>query len=91
MKTPITSDLFDICGRLKEIDPCYFVMFDGRLRRFEVHHSGNKGNSLCAVVPYPSLDARALLHVRRTRAERRKELLAEMEKANRKLYGGRYV
>ena len=85
MKSPISGDLFDICGRLREIDPCYYVMFDGRRGRFEVHHSNQRGDTLCVVVPHNRLDARALVHVRRTRAERREALIAETERANKSL------
>ena len=84
MKIQINADLYDICGRLKEIDSGYFVMFDGKRKRFEVHHIGQKGNTLCVVLPYDRLDSRAVTHVRRTRAERLRQVIEEMERENAK-------
>jgi len=81
-KVLITGDMYDICSRLKEIDGGYYVMFDGKRKRFEVHHRGQRGNTLCVVLPYDRLDERAVVHVRRTRAERMREVVAEMDRDN---------
>jgi len=81
-KVEINGDLHNICGRIKEIDPGYYVMFDGLRKRFEVHHRGQRGNTLCVVLPYDRLDARTVVHVRRTRAERMREVVAEMDREN---------
>ena len=85
MKTHITGDLYNISGRLKEIDSGYYAVYDYKLRRYEVHHIGQKGNTLCIVLPYDRLDARAIEHVRRTRAERREQIISDMERRNREL------
>lgn len=81
-KVQLTGDLHDICGRLKEIDAGYYVMFDGKQKRFEVHHKGQKGNTLCVTLPYDRLDARAVTYVRQTRAERLRQVIAEMDREN---------
>ena len=85
MKTIVTGDLYNIVGRLQEVDPGYYVKYDYRLRRYEVHHNGQKGNTLCVVLPYDKLDARTVVHIQRTRAERRDQLIREMDKRNREL------
>jgi len=85
MKIEITGDMYDICSRLKEIDAGYYVMFDGRRERFEVHHKGQRGNTLCVVLPYDRLDARTVTHVRRTRTTRLREVIKEMDRENARL------
>ena len=81
-KVLITDDTFDISTRIKQIDAGYFVMYNFKTQRFEVHHDGQ---GLCLVLPFDRLDARAVAEVRRTRAERRRQLLEEMDRHNSKL------
>ena len=38
MKIEIKEDLFDIVNRLKEIDDGYFVLYDLKKCRYEVHN-----------------------------------------------------
>lgn len=66
----ITSDVFCISSRIKEIDPDYFIVRNHKTRKFEVHHKGQKGDTHCLDIPYPELDARTLERVRETRMER---------------------
>lgn len=63
----ITDDVFFIASRLKEVDPTYYVVYDPDRRRYEVHSDGQRGNSLCFVVPYDRLDARTIDYALRTR------------------------
>jgi len=81
----IQSDTFNIVSRLKQIDSSYFIVFNYRARKFEVHSKEQKGSTLCLVLPYSLLDERTLLHVKKTRSENRKQFLIEMEKENEKL------
>ncbi|MCL2598367.1 MAG: hypothetical protein FWD76_00440 [Firmicutes bacterium] len=85
MKQRIHEDLFDIAKRLQEIDPTYFVVYDKLLQRYEVHSSEQRGNSLCFVVPYASLDVRTLHYANQTRAQNLQKLLLQMEQNNQKL------
>lgn len=78
----IDGDLFNICGRLKEIEHSYFVGYNVALHRFEVHNFGQRGDTLALVVPYPELDERTISLTLKTRSERKKQLLLEMEKDN---------
>ena len=80
----LTGDLFDITGRLRAIDADYFVAYNGRLHRYEVHHRRQRGGTFCLAVPYDRLDARTVTLVRRTRAERAAKLLKEYERDNRR-------
>ncbi len=78
----IKSDVFDIADRLKEIDPNYTLHYNRRLKRFELR---GKGGALTLVFPYKEIDARMVSHARRTRIERSKALIEEMERNNRLL------
>lgn len=84
-KIEITNDVFDIARRIKEIDGDYFVVYDARLDRFEVHNRRQRPDTLSLVLPYNTLDCRAIDKVLSTRAERVAALLAEMDRANEKL------
>lgn len=79
----IEGDLYYIEGRIREIDPDYFLVRKGPA--VEVHHRKQVGSTRVLTVPYPTLDARTLQLVRRTRAERAAAYLAELERENETL------
>jgi hypothetical protein len=81
----VENDVMGITKRIKEIDPGYFVMFNPRTQRYEVHHSEQPGGTLCVEIPYNELDSRAVDYVQRTRVENAKKIMAEMETRNAKL------
>ncbi|MCL2255829.1 MAG: hypothetical protein FWC11_03105 [Firmicutes bacterium] len=81
----ITEDTFNIASRLKNIDSTYFLVFNHKTRKFEVHSREQRGNSLCLILPFSTLDERTLIHVKKTRSENRKQFLIEMEKENEKI------
>lgn len=76
----VTGDVYNITGRLKEIDRDYFVMFNKRTQRFEVHIKGQWCTLGCEL-PFEELDARTILYVREHHASRMAALMAEMERA----------
>lgn len=80
--TEIRNDVFDIAERLKEIDPSYRVFYSGNKGRFELH--GGREQGLIMTLPFDRLDVRTVEHVRRTRIERLRQELAEMEEQNRR-------
>ena len=84
-KTKIKSDLFNISKRIKIIDKNYFIVFDKKLKRFEVHNSSQAFNTLAFVCPYTRLDKRVLDFALITRVERGAQLLLNLEKNNEKL------
>ena len=77
----ITHDVFDIADRLKEIDGGYYPVYNLNKKRYEVHHENGK-DSLQVVLPYDTLDARAIEKVRSTRSEWVEKLLREMDRQN---------
>ena len=79
----IFTDPFFICERLKEIDKSYFVMFDFKEKKYQLHSSEQKGNSYCLTFPFDCLDARAVEHARKTRVEMKEKLSKRLiEKTN---------
>lgn len=77
----IRADLYDVSSRLREIDPRYTLYYNVRRNRYEIY----VGGALQIVAPFARLDARTVEHVRKTRVENRRKLLAEMETHNLKL------
>ena len=84
-KVMITNDVFDIANRIKEIDNDYFVMYDKKLCRFEIHNKRQKPDTLCLVLPYDTLDCRAIDKVLSTRVEYVAKQLEQMDEYNQKL------
>ena len=84
-KVMITNDVFDIAKRIKEIDEDYFVVYDTKLCRFEVHNKRQKPDTLSLVLPYDTLDCRAIDKVLSTRTEYIAKRLAEIDEYNQKL------
>jgi hypothetical protein len=85
----ISSDLFDVVKRIKQIDKKYFVVFNHKRNKFEVHYQRSK-NTYELTIPFDELDARAVYFVLKTRMQNQKKLLAEIEESNKKLQGDMY-
>jgi hypothetical protein len=81
---PVLTSSYSIPERLKEIDSKYFVMFNKRTQKFEIHHAGQPFSSYCLTVPYEELDCRTVDLVLETRRENMKKLIAEIEAENLK-------
>ena len=84
-RVPVTSHVCDIPLRLKMMIPTLFVMIDGTSGRIEIHDSAQRGGTLACVLPYPVLDTRALVYVRRYRRERLCETAREIEEHNARI------
>lgn len=78
----IENDALFICERLKEIDKSYYVVFDFKTQKYQVHSSHQKFNSFCFVVPFSCLDERTILYARKTRIENRDKIIKEIEMQN---------
>ena len=80
----IKSDLFNITKRIKQIDKKYFIVFNKKTKKFEVHYKRNS-STLELVLPFDRLDKRTLDFVLKTKMENKQKLIEEMEKNNQKL------
>ena len=81
-KIVIKSDNLCICDRLKEVDPTYYIIFNLARKKFEVHSSCQRGGSYCFTIPYDALDERTIFYARKSRIERKDEVIREMDKEN---------
>ena len=77
----IEKDLFSISDRLKEIDGRYELFRNTLAHRFEVYIE----KALQFVVPFQRLDARTLEFARKTRVERREQIVREIDERNARL------
>ena len=77
----IEKDLFSISQRLKEIDTRYEVYRNTLASRFEIYIE----RALQFVVPFQKLDARTLEFARKTRIERRMQIMKEIDEHNERI------
>lgn len=80
----IRDDLFDISSRIKSIDENYKIYFNGETCRYELHNF-SKYPSFQAVIPYATLDKRALDFARKSRVDNIQSILAEIDAHNARL------
>ena len=81
----IDSDLYGVARRIKEIDNGYFLVFNHKTRKYEVHNLKSTPNTLALVSPFETLDVRLLHLVRATRRERASEIVEAIERQNEKI------
>lgn len=85
MSIKITTDSLFISERLREIDKDYFIVFNEKRNKFEVHNSSQKLDTYCLTLPYNFLDERCVDLVLKTRIENKDNLIKIMDKENEKL------
>lgn len=81
----IESDVLDICGRLKEIDQSYYIVFNLSRKKFEVHSSSQNGGTFAFCIPFDCLDDRTIDLARKTSIYRKDEIIKEIDNENQKL------
>jgi hypothetical protein len=81
----VESDVMDITKRLRKIDKNYFVMFNPRTQKYELHNAEQRDVTLCLNLPFDELDSRTIDHVQKYRIENLKKIIAEMEANNLKI------
>ena len=79
----VKEDLFDICKRVKELDEDYFIIFNEKLCRYEVHNKKQNGCTLSIVAPYGKLDKRVLDKLRETKIERFDDICSMLKNSNK--------
>lgn len=83
----VQGDLYDIASRIKSIEEGYFIVFNRRNNKYEVHSTFNRGwDTYCFTVPYQRLDARTLQLCRETNvAMRGDSIVKDMDEHNARL------
>lgn len=77
----ITSDVYNISNRIKNIDRNYFIVYNTSKRCFEVHNKQQK-NTYCVTLPYKTLDERTLNYTLKTRSQNLSKILISIEQQN---------
>ena len=88
-RIPVISHVTDIPVRLKELNRAFFVMFNVKTQRYEVHSSDQPFATLACTLPFDELDARAILYVREHSAERLEIIAKEIDEYNDRLVAKR--
>lgn len=80
-KEIVENNVFDIPERLKEYDESFFVVFNFKNKKYEVHSTDNLFNTYCFTVPYNELDSRTIDLVMKndTNKKSAKEFINEIE------------
>ena len=76
------TDIFNLSGRIKQIDASYELCFNKKLKRFEVHNNAILDSFVCLV---PNLDARLIEKLVLTRRENMKAFFKQLDEDNEKL------
>lgn len=63
---PVYNSVFYIPERLREYDPGFFVVFNKRKQKYEVHNLENPISSYCFTVTFDELDVRTIHHTWQT-------------------------
>jgi len=85
MLISINTDTYFIAERLKEIDKNYFLVFNTKSKKYEVHNKGQADNTFCVGLPFMAIDERVIDLVQKTRVENINKLIEEIEKNNEKI------
>ena len=80
MKQKIFSDAFNICKRIKQINKNYFMVFNFKTSKFEIHSEDVQG--VICTLPYSFLDKRSLDYFRLHLSKSNIQILEEVEMEN---------
>lgn len=83
---PVFHDTLDIAGRLREILPELFVVWNASAHRYEVHSLAHKVDTLGLIVTYPQLDHRTLDMVRQYSLRHRGRAIFREVEASQEVY-----
>ena len=78
----IENDVFDIAKRIKEIDNRYFIVYDSKSKKFQLHQNNGGQDSYVLTFPFAYLDARAITYTQKTRVSRLDQIVKEINKNN---------
>ena len=84
MKIKIDNDVFEITQRIKEIDDGYYIVFDTKKSRYELHNI-NQPYTYCLTYPYGNLDSRLLDMILYTNINNIDNILNDIDNNNVKI------
>lgn len=85
MLIKLNTDNYFISSRLKEIDSSYFIVFNTKSKKYEVHSLRQAENTFCVGLPFCTLDERTVDFVLQTRVENFEKIIKNIEKNNKKI------
>ena len=85
MLIKIKKDLFNIAQRIKNIESSYYICFNTKNKKFEVHNYHQLRNSYCATIPYEKLDARTIDYLNQTHVRNSKKIFKAIDENNKKI------
>lgn len=83
-KIIIKSDVFNICERVKKIYNGYFISFNIKNKKYEIHDK-NQFNTYCLTVPYTNLDVRTLDLILKSSNKNYQSIIDEIDKNNKQI------
>jgi len=83
-KILIKSDVFNISGRLKQLNKNYEVYYNLKNKKFMLYLFENelKPSVYCLTFPFNTLDERMIEYTLKSEIQNRKQLLKEIEESN---------
>ena len=85
MLIKIENDLFNISHRIKSIDNGYFVCFNTKNKKFEIHNRNQFRGTYAATIPFNKLDSRTIDYLNETHVRNHKKIFKAIEENNKKL------
>ncbi len=80
----ISGDVFNIVDRVKEIDSGYFIVYNTKKHKYEVHNNNQDGSSFCITCDN-GLNSTVISKLRKTRIENIDRILREIDENNAKI------
>ena len=84
-RIPVLSNVYDIPVRFKEVNRDFFIMFNTRTQKYELHDPKLPFSTLYCVLPFDELDARSIAYVLERRNICLEDLAREIERYNEEL------
>lgn len=78
----VFEDVFDISRRVKEINDGYFVVYNTKRERYEVHNKLQKGSTFC-ITCENGLNYSVITKLRKTRIENIDRIIREIDESNK--------
>ena len=79
----IRNDAFNICERIKHLDPCYYVVFNTKNKKYEIHNSKQHSNTFCITCDN-GLNFSVINKLRKTKIENIDKIIKEIDEFNAK-------
>ena len=80
----VKNDAFNICERIKRINPYYFVVYNTDKKQYEVHNSKQFSNTLCITCDN-GLNYSVISKLWKTKIENIDKIIQEIDENNEKI------